>query len=86
MSEENKAIVHRFLDALWNRADFAVVDDLVADDYDGHSSTEIHGPNGAKQFVFPSDPGKLIEGWTNQDLLGLLQQLGAVPEFGQAGR
>lgn len=133
MSEENKAIARRFLDALWNQVDFTVVDDLVASDYDGHSSTEIHGPDGAKEFVptlreafpdfhftvadqisegdkvvtrwiaggshkgeFQGMPasgrqvtmtgitifrianGKLIEGWTSEDMLGFLRQLGAI--------
>lgn len=140
MTEKTKAIARRFLDALWNQADFATVDELVAADYDGHSSTEIHGPDGAKQFVtslhaaFPDfqfavedqiaegdmvatrwamqgthqgefrgipptnkrmtmtgitmfriADGKLIDGWTNEDVLGFLQQLGAVPEPSHAG-
>jgi steroid delta-isomerase-like uncharacterized protein len=134
MSKQNKMIAYRLLDELWNRENFAVVDELVASDYDGHSSTEFHGPEGAMQFVsevqkaFPDfqfiiedqiaegdkvatrwtargthqgefqgmSPtgnqmtmsgitvfrianGKLIDGWTNEDVLGLLQQLGAVP-------
>ncbi len=29
--------------------------------------------------------GKLVEGWTNADMLGLLQQLGVVPAPEQAG-
>jgi steroid delta-isomerase-like uncharacterized protein len=133
MSKQNKMIAHRLLDELWNRENFAVVDELVASDYDGHSSTEFYGPGGAKQFVsqvhkaFPDfrftiedqiaegdkvatrwtargthqgefqgvaptgrqmtmtgvtvfriANGKLIDGWTNEDVLGLLQQLGAV--------
>jgi steroid delta-isomerase-like uncharacterized protein len=28
--------------------------------------------------------GKMVEGWINWDALAMLQQLGAVPEFGQA--
>ena len=51
MSEENKAVVRRFLDALWNRADFEVIDSLIARDYESHSSTVIHGPDGARQLV-----------------------------------
>jgi steroid delta-isomerase-like uncharacterized protein len=134
MSKQNKMIAYRLLDELWNRESFAVVDELVASDYDGHSSTEFYGPAGAKQFVsevhkafpdfefmiedqiaegdkvvtrwtcrgthqgqfqgilptgkqmtmsgitiFRMANGKLIEGWTNEDVLGMLQQLGAVP-------
>jgi steroid delta-isomerase-like uncharacterized protein len=134
MREENKAIARRFLDELWNRSNFGLVDQLLASDYDGHSSTVIRGPEGAMEFVprlrnaFPDfqfsildqiaegdkvatrwtirgthegefqgmPPSgkqiemtgitvfriandKLIEGWTNEDVLGMLQQLGAVP-------
>lgn len=136
MSEQNKAIARRLLDTLWNQQDFAVVDELVPADYDGHSSTEIHGPEGAKVFaslvstafpdfqmiiddqisegdkvvtrwtatgthdgefqgipatgknvtltgitIFRIVDGKLRDGWTNEDLLGLMAQLGAVPEI-----
>lgn len=137
MREENKAIARRFLDELWNRSNFGLVDQLLASDYDGHSSTVIRGPEGAMEFVprlrnafpdfqfsildqiaegdkvatrwiirgthkgeFQGMPpsgkqiemtgitifrianGKLIEGWTNEDVLGMLQQLGAVPAPG----
>jgi steroid delta-isomerase-like uncharacterized protein len=137
MREENKAIARRFLDELWNRSNFVLVDQLLATDYDGHSSTEIRGPEGAMEFVprlrlafpdfqfsildqlaeadkvatrwtirgthegefqgmLPSGKriemtgitifrianGRLIEGWTNEDVLGMLQQLGAVPKPG----
>lgn len=134
MSYHNQVLVRRFLDALWNRQDFAFVDDLLASDYDGRSSTEFDGPEGAKQLIptlrraFPAlefkvldqiaegdrvatrwmmcgtEQGdfsgirasgkcmtmtdimifrlagdKLIEGWTNEDQMGVLQQLGAFP-------
>ena len=134
MSEQNKAIARRLLDALWNQQDFAVVDGFLASDYDGHSSTEFQGPDGAKEFVpklctafpdfqftvedqiaegdrvatrwsmqgthigeFQGMPAtgrqmsisgitifriandKVIEGWTNEDLLGFYHQLGVIP-------
>jgi steroid delta-isomerase-like uncharacterized protein len=134
MSEQNKLIAYRLLDELWNRENFDVVDELVASDYNGHSSTVFHGPDGAMQFIpkirnafpdfqftiedqiaeedrvatrwicrgthqgeFQGIPptgkqmsmtgitifrianGKLIDGWTNEDILGMLQQLGAIP-------
>jgi len=140
MSEQNKAIARRFLDELWNRSNFELVDQLLASDYDGHSSTVIRGPEGAMAFVprlrnafpdfqflildqiaeedkvatrwvirgthegeFQGVPpsgkqiemtgiaifrvanGKLIEGWTNEDVLGMMQQLGAVPMPAPAG-
>lgn len=34
--------------------------------------------------IFRIADGKLVEGWTQPDLLGLLQQLGAIPEPGQS--
>ena len=139
MTEENRMIARRVLDALWNREDFAAVDALIAADYDGHSSTEFDGHDGAKQFVpvlrsaFPDfrfviedqlaegdkvvtrwslqgthegpfqgipptgrrmtmagitifriAAGRIIEGWTNEDVLGMLQQIGAIPPAEQA--
>ena len=136
MYEKNKAIVRRFLEELWNRSNFAVVDELLANDYDGHSSTVIRGSEGAMAFIprlraalpdfqfrvldqiaegdkvatrwklfgthkgaFQGAPpsgkrvemtgitifrianGKLIEGWTNEDVLGMLQQIGVVPDL-----
>jgi steroid delta-isomerase-like uncharacterized protein len=52
---------------------------------------ELHGiaPTG-KQFAFAGVSivrfvgGKMAEGWINWDALGLMQQLGAVPELGKA--
>jgi steroid delta-isomerase-like uncharacterized protein len=134
MSEQNKQMVRRTFEANWNRGDFAVIDERFSADYVGHSATEIHGPEGGKQFTammrsaFPDfhytveeeigegdrvvhrwtvrathegefqglpptgkqvtitgisiyrvADGKLVEGWTNADMLGLMQQLGAVP-------
>ena len=35
--------------------------------------------------IFRIANGKLVEGWTNPDLLGMLQQLGVVPAPGQPG-
>ena len=139
MGEKNKVVARRFLEELWNRSNFAVVDELLARDYDGHSSTVIRGPDGAVAFIpvmraafpdfqfkvldqiaegdkvatrwnlvgthegpFQGTPpsgrrvemrgitifrlagGRLVEGWTNEDVLGLLQQIGAVPAPVQA--
>jgi steroid delta-isomerase-like uncharacterized protein len=139
MSEQNKKIARRLFDEMWNRANFAVVDELVPSSYDGHSSAVIHGPDGAKAFIvklreafpdfsltivdqvaegdkvamrwtaygthkgeFQGIPatnrqvsvsgitilrvldGKIIEGWTNEDMLGFLRQLGIVPGTEQA--
>jgi predicted ester cyclase len=35
--------------------------------------------------IFLVADDKLLEGWSNADMLGMLQQLGAVPEPGQPG-
>jgi steroid delta-isomerase-like uncharacterized protein len=137
MSNENKAMVLRTMEALWNEGNLAVADERFASDYVGHAPGKIEGPEGVKQFVsamrnaapeihiedqiaegdkvvtrwtaggrhegeFQGIPptgnqvsitgitifrianGKIIEGWTNADRLGLMQQLGAVPAPGQA--
>ena len=141
MSAENKALVRRVFDEVWNAGNFAVVDEVFASDYVGHSAGmgEIRGPEGAKEFVaglreaFPDltmtiedqiaegdkvvtrwtgrgthdgefmgiEPtgrsgamsgigilrirdGKFVEGWTNADLLGLLQQLGVAGQPARA--
>lgn len=139
MSEQNKKVARHLFNEMWNQANFTVVDELVPSTYDGHSSAEIHGPEGAKAVVvalheafpdfsltiidqiaegekvamrwtahgthkgeFQGIPatgrqmsvsgitilrildGKIIEGWTNEDMLGFMQQLGAVPMPGQA--
>ena len=51
MREKNKAVARRFLEELWNESNFAVADELLARDYDGHSSTVIRGPDGAIAFI-----------------------------------
>ena len=35
--DENKTIVCRFLEEIWNNADLDVMDEILADDYVGHS-------------------------------------------------
>lgn len=139
MSQQNKMIAQRLLDALWNESNYDAVDALLDRNYDGHASTVINGPYGAKQFVlvlraaFPDFKfiikdqiseedriatrwliqgthegefqgiaatgksmtmtgitifrivnGKITDGWTNEDVLGLMQQLGAISTFDQS--
>ncbi len=135
MSEQNKAIARKYFEDILSQGNLALVDEIFADDYVGHTPfDDIHGSEGAKQFcamlleAFPDSQlpvedqiaegdkvvtrwtcrathtgefqgmpptgkyttmtgttifrianGKLVEGWTNADMLGLLQQLGAVP-------
>jgi steroid delta-isomerase-like uncharacterized protein len=54
MLEENKACVRRLTEEVMNRGNFAVVEDLVAPDYIGHSAThssgETRGRDGYQSF------------------------------------
>jgi steroid delta-isomerase-like uncharacterized protein len=53
MSEINKRVERRLIEEVWSQGEFAVVDELVANDYIGHSSTpadETQGREGYKQF------------------------------------
>jgi steroid delta-isomerase-like uncharacterized protein len=53
MSEQNKMLVRRAIEEVWNRGNYAVVDELVAADLIVHASTsagEIRGAEGLKQF------------------------------------
>jgi steroid delta-isomerase-like uncharacterized protein len=142
MSEQNKRIARKVFEDIQSQGNLALVDELVAADYVGHSPLgDIHGPEGTKQLetvlkgafpdyrvevedqivngdkvvtrwtargthqgpfqripptgksmtmtgmtIFRIADGKLVEGWTNADILGLLVQLGAVPAPGQAAR
>jgi steroid delta-isomerase-like uncharacterized protein len=137
MSEQNKALVRRSIEDVWNKGNYAVVDELLTSDFVVHTpnpADEVHGPDGVKQYfaglreAFPdlhftiedqvadgdrvvtrwtargthSGPfnglpptgrqavvtgididrvanGKIVECWTSQDTLGLLQQLGVIP-------
>ena len=52
MSELNKAQIRRVIEKVYNRGDLAVVDEVAASDLVIHaSSQEIHGREGAKQYV-----------------------------------
>lgn len=135
MSDQNKQLMRRGIEEVWNGGNLAVVDELIASDYAGHhSGNEASGPQGVKQYfsglrgAFPdihftiedqiaegdrvvtrwvarathTGPfhgipptgkpgavsgitinrvanGKVVEGWTNLDELGLMQQLGVIP-------
>lgn len=53
MSEKNKALVRRAVDEVWNRGNFAIVEDIVSNDFVVHGTTsagEIHGAEGISQF------------------------------------
>jgi steroid delta-isomerase-like uncharacterized protein len=139
MSEENKAVVRRLFDELWNKGNLPVADELFAPTYAHHdpSTPDLgKGPEGekkratlyrtafhdlrltiedilaegetvvarwscrgahkgdlsgiaptGKQFAISGvsiarfEKGKMVEGWVNWDALGLMQQLGVVPEL-----
>ena len=54
MSEQNKALMRRAIEEVWNRENFAILKEIVASDFVIHASTpeaEIHGAEGAKQFI-----------------------------------
>ena len=138
MSEQNKTVVRRLVDELWNKGNLQVADELIAPDYIHHDDStpdlgkgpesekkrvnlyrtafhdlrlniedlladgetvvarwscrgvhkgELSGiaPTG-KQFAITGVTiarfanGKMVEGFVNWDALGLMRQLGVVPE------
>ncbi len=142
MSEQNKTVVRRLFDELWNKGNLSVADELFAPTYTHHDAStpdvgrgpesekkrvtlyrnafhdlrltiediiaegetvmarwscrgshkgDLSGiaPTG-KQFAISGvsiarlEKGKMVEGWVNWDALGLMQQLGVVPELGKA--
>lgn len=141
MSNQNKALIHRLIDEVWNQRKLDLLDQLVAPDAFIHSPIVPdlrRGPEGAKEYVrlfcaaFPDlhvttddmvaegdkvalrwsargthqgrllgiEPtgkqmtitgqvlyqiaaGQIKDDWINADALGMLQQLGVIPSFGQ---
>ncbi len=134
---QNKEIVRRYIDEVFNKGNFTVVDEVLAPGFVDHNPSpgQATGPTGAKEFAriyrtaFPDlkvhiedmvaegdrvsvrstvrgtqqgmfmdvppsgkqvswqtmafwrlDNGKIMERWSTHDNLGLLQQLGAIPE------
>jgi steroid delta-isomerase-like uncharacterized protein len=52
MSDQNKAHIRRVIEEVYNRGDLAVIDEVAARDLVIHAaSQEIHGRDGAKQYV-----------------------------------
>jgi len=135
--EENKALVRRFLEEVWNKGKLALVNEFLATDYVYHHPTGmvLHGIEKYKQLVsevrtaFPDihftiddmvaerdkvvyrwtlrgthknefrgipptgktvtmwgifidliAGGKFVESWDRYDTLGLMRQLGVIPE------
>lgn len=53
MSEQNKQLVRRAVEEVWNQGNYAAVDELAASDIVVHASLpdrEVHGTAGVKQF------------------------------------
>src|SRR5687767_6217483 len=53
MSEQNKTLVRRAVEEVWNGRDYSKLNELVTSDIVIHASTsagEIHGPEGIQQF------------------------------------
>jgi steroid delta-isomerase-like uncharacterized protein len=141
-TEENKAIIRRWIEECYNQGNLAVVDELIAADYINRSAPlgQAPGLEGEKQYAttirsaypdfqmaiedqiaegdkvvtrytargthrgeFMGIPptgkqitvtgihihrlagDKVVEGWSEFDQLGALQQLGVVPPMGEGG-
>jgi len=54
-TEQNKTLVRRYWDEAWNKGNLAVMDELVASDFDGHplpsDANFGPGPEGQKRLV-----------------------------------
>jgi len=51
-TEDNKVLVRRFFEDLWNQGNLAVADALLAPEHVHHfPDGDIHGPEGVKQLV-----------------------------------
>jgi steroid delta-isomerase-like uncharacterized protein len=54
-TEQNKTLVRRYWEEVWNKGNLAVVDELIATDFDGHPLPGEpdfgRGPAGQKQLV-----------------------------------
>lgn len=52
-TDDNKAILRRFIEEAFNQGNLAVVDELVASDYINHvAGTDVSGREGTRQFIY----------------------------------
>ncbi len=54
MSEDNKALVQRFIEEVWNGHNYAMIDEIFAADHVNHDPADPNaagGPQGAREFV-----------------------------------
>jgi steroid delta-isomerase-like uncharacterized protein len=52
MSDENKSIIRRLIEEVWNKGNLSLADELVADNYSHHDSSTLDwgvGPDGEKK-------------------------------------
>jgi predicted ester cyclase len=85
---DNKAIVHRYIERVWDNQEYAAIDDMIAEDdkvawhwtiRGRHSGDFQDIPPTGKAFLFTGmsllrlDAGKFAELWVEQDLAGLIQ-------------
>src|SRR5919198_26922 len=97
-TEENKALVRRFYEAI-DKGDLDAMDELVAEDYVDHSPPPFPFPPGraglkeAFKLFWEATPGqhviedqiaagRLVEKWSDKDVLRMLQQLEVIPPLG----
>ncbi len=136
-TQQNKDVVRRVIEDLFNQGNLDVVEDLIAPDYVNHDPNmpeDVRGPEGFREYVaayraaFPDmrmtieaqvaegdevatrwtgtgthdgglmgipptgnrvmitgmvldllSGGKIVESWTNDDMMGLMRQIGAIP-------
>jgi len=53
-TEENKAAVRRFYEEVVNKKNMAVIPELIAPNYVFHTTPEIKGPEGVKNYFTPA--------------------------------
>ena len=51
--EENKAVVHRYIEEVWNAGNLDLIDEMFAPEYTNHSPSpgQTPGPEGLKQLI-----------------------------------
>lgn len=53
MTEQNKAMLRRGIEEVWNQGNFHVADEIIASDFVAHmpaSTEDVRGPEGVKQY------------------------------------
>lgn len=96
-TQENKALIRRVWEEVWNKGDFAAEQEVIAEGDKvvdrwtmraTHTGPFMNMPPTGKQVTFTGmdiarvENGKIVEYWHQQDGLGLLQQLGVIPSMG----